>query len=775
MRPVELFMKRPFRTFGVFCFSTTWDCADYRFIPGYYEVAGLQLLSLPSRSFALDRIVCFSISRPSRRCLDSGLQGVPPTKTFSKAISMLRALPCPALLFLLACVVNAAVGQAPYQKNVAPDTEGDKKLRSYFREEVGRIESQGIAMPKTAEEWPAMKVGLQKQLREMLLLEPMPEKTDLKAVTTGKVERDRFTVENVHFQSSPGLYVTGNLYLPAKIAGETSSKAPAILYVCGHAAVKKDGVSYGNKVHYQHHGIWFARQGYVCLVIDSVQLGEIEGLHHGTYNLNQWWWACRGYSPAAAEAWNCVRALDYLCSRPEVDAERLGVTGRSGGGAYSWWIAAIDDRIKAAAPVAGITDLKDYVVDDCIEGHCDCMFFNNTHQWDYPQVAALIAPRPLIIVNTDSDDLFPIAGVSRTFFQVRELYRKLGKAEDFALSCSPGGHVDSQEVQLAAFTWFNKYLMDNKEPVTELSEKLFEPEQLKVFKELPAVSINGKLATSFGPPCPTPVVPKSLEEWAEIVKEKKAFLLDKVFRRLAAAKGEVLQLSSVVLETSDGLELCRVLAFDANQATYAQRYVLRKADAKAIKIFVQVLEEAFWETEGKINVETVLKSRPGLEKALREGSVELVLYCPPGVGEWKLNADAKERNHLARRALLLGDTLAGMQVLDLVRLISTLKEAPQREAHIAIAARGDLAGVALYAAIYGGKQVTLELTALPRSHMQGPILINVLRGIDIPEAVAIAAETNQVRISGVKTEDFSYVRDVQKALGWKETQFLVAP
>ena len=105
----------------------------------------------------------------------------------------------------------------------------------------------------------------------------------------------------------------------------------------------------------------------------------------------------RGYTPAGVEAWNCIRALDYLQSRKEVDGERIGVTGRSGGGAYSWWIAAIDERIKAAVPVAGITDLENHVVDGCVEGHCDCMYMVNTYRWDYAQVAALVAPRPLLL------------------------------------------------------------------------------------------------------------------------------------------------------------------------------------------------------------------------------------------------------------------------------------------------------------------------------------------------------------------------------------------
>ena len=101
----------------------------------------------------------------------------------------------------------------------------------------------------------------------------------LKPVVTGKVEHEEFTVEKLHFQSRPRLYVTGNLYVPKKIdetaAGDSVCLRPR--------QVKKDGVSYGNKTHYQHHGAWFARNGYVCLIIDTLQLGEIEGIHHGTY------------------------------------------------------------------------------------------------------------------------------------------------------------------------------------------------------------------------------------------------------------------------------------------------------------------------------------------------------------------------------------------------------------------------------------------------------------------------------------------------------------
>ena len=126
----------------------------------------------------------------------------------------------------------------------------------------------------------------------MLGLDPFPEKTPLKSVVTGTVERDDFLVDKLHFQSRPGFYVTGSFYYPKEAKG----KLPTILYVCGHGRVMKNGVSYGNKATYQHHGAWFARNGYACLTIDTVQLGEIEGIHHGTYRYGMWWWNARGYS-----------------------------------------------------------------------------------------------------------------------------------------------------------------------------------------------------------------------------------------------------------------------------------------------------------------------------------------------------------------------------------------------------------------------------------------------------------------------------------------------
>ncbi len=389
----------------------------------------------------------------------------------------------PRIFFFLTLVgllsqVLPALAANPVQnrRKTIGTTPADQQLSDYFRYQTQRLADQSLKNITDLEIWKKKRVTYRKQLFEMLGLSPLPPKTDLKPEITNTITSKGFIVENLTFQSRPGLYVTGNLYRPLK----QDKKLPAILYVCGHGGVKKNGIIYGNKVYYQHHGEWFARNGYVCLTIDTLQLGEIEGLHHGTYREGMWWWLSRGYTPAGVEAWNCIRALDYLQSRPEVDGEKLGVTGRSGGGAYSWWIAALDERIKAAVPVAGITSLKNHVIDGVVEGHCDCMFIVNTYQWDYAQVAALVAPRPLLISNTDKDSIFPLDGVVDVYRNTMKIYNLYGVPENLGLQITEGPHKDTQELRIHAFRWFNHFLKGDDSLIEMAATKFHTPEELKV-------------------------------------------------------------------------------------------------------------------------------------------------------------------------------------------------------------------------------------------------------------------------------------------------------
>ncbi len=421
---------------------------------------------------------------------------------------------------VLAAILLSLVPFRLHAADASADTaRGDHLRDAYFRQQVKDIADTDLANIKTRADWEKKRPEYRRQFLDMLGLWPLPPRTDLHATVTGKVETDLFTVEKLHFQSSPGLYVTANLYVPKRAA----LPAPAILYVCGHANTVLDKVSYGSKVNYQHHPAWFAEHGYVCLILDTLELGEIPGEHHGTFRRGMWWWQALGYTPAGIECWNAMRALDYLQTRKEVDAKRIGVTGRSGGGATSWWVAAADERPQCIIPVAGIADLYAHVVEGVaprfrhgvISGHCDCMYFVNTYRWDFGRVIALCAPRPLLLGNSDQDDIFPVAGYRRLADKVRHIYELYGAADHFALMETKGPHKDTPELRRGAYQWMNRWLKNDRSAVSEREVPRLTPQQLKVFDRLPADAINATIHESFLKPAKIeqPQTPAVTREW----------------------------------------------------------------------------------------------------------------------------------------------------------------------------------------------------------------------------------------------------------------------
>ncbi len=398
----------------------------------------------------------------------------------------------------------------------ADASRGDHIRDAYFRRQVGEIADASLADVRTRADWERIRPEMRRRFLDMLGLWPLPPRTELHPVVTGKLETDDYTIEKLHFQSMPGLYVTANLYVPKNL----KAPAPAVLYVCGHGKVIVDGVSYGNKCYYQHHPAWFASHGYVCLIVDTLELGEIQGVHHGTFELDRWWWQTVGYTPAGVECWNAIRALDYLETRKEVDPKRLGVTGRSGGGATSWWVAAADDRVQCIIPVAGITDLQNHICegedprykDGVISGHCDCMYMSNTYRWDFTEVMALCAPRPLLLENGDHDYIFPKDGFRRLSAKVQRLYDLYGAGDHFKLFETDDPHKDTPELRLEAYRWMNHWLKHDDGEVVEPEPKKFDPKQLKVFDKLPDDAINATLDEVFRKPAVIDL-PRAARPW----------------------------------------------------------------------------------------------------------------------------------------------------------------------------------------------------------------------------------------------------------------------
>jgi hypothetical protein len=686
--------------------------------------------------------------------------------------------------FLGLVAVLPAAGQPA--KGTKPDTSrGDKLIDDYFRSQVKQIADACLTDVKNKADWEKKRPELRRQFLEMMGLDPLPARTDLKPVVTGKLDADTFTVEKLHFQSSPGLYVTGNLFVPKK----AKFPAPAILYVCGHASVVMDGVSYGNRTAYQHHAAWFAENGYVCLIIDTLQLGEIQGLHHGTHNLNLWWWQTLGYTPAGIECWNAMRALDYLETRKEVDPKRLGVTGRSGGGATSWWLAAADDRVKCIVPVAGIADLRAHLVEGAvprykkgvISGHCDCMYMVNTYRWDFATVAALCAPRPLLLGNSDADEIFPVAGYKDLAARVRKIYELYGAGDKFALLETRGPHKDTPELRLGAYRWMNRWLKNEPGEVTEKERPKVDVKDLKVFKKIPEDAANAYIHETFIKPAhpELPKAPEVVKEWWKgKQKEWMDVLRDKVFAGWAR-NPPPLNIKLAAEVKKHGIRL-RAYDFTSEEGVVLRLWLISNDKLPRInKVEVAVTDENTWQklvnSLGPDFQDALQPLEPPSGKEFAKDLTKLAdgmafaLVVPRGIGPTRWSeVGTPADNHIKRKFALIGQTLDGQRVWDVRRALAVLRTLPDlKGVPFALMGQRDMAGIALYASLFEADVDKIYLRELPASHAQGPIFLNVRRYFDMPQALALVFP-RQVNLTPAKASERSpwdWPMRLQQALG----------
>jgi dienelactone hydrolase len=658
----------------------------------------------------------------------------------------LRLVPLALLLAVLPLSGQGFI--PPAQKEKA--TPGDAALTEYFRNETAALSQRCLADFDSRADFDTKRGEYRRQLQEMLGLWPLPERTDLKAVVTGRGEADGFAMEKLHFQASPGLYVTANLFIPKHL----TNPAPAILYECGHWRLLTNGVSYGNKAVYQFDGAWFARNGYVCLVMDSLRDGEIRGIHTGTRDNGMWWWNSRGYTPEGVEAWFGIRALDYLSTRPEVDTNRFGITGHSGGGAYSWMVTALDDRIKVAAPLSGMTDLQRHVCDNLMDSHCDCNFPINIYRWDFPQVAALAAPRPLLLGGTDNDPIFPPPGTLALHQKLADVYKILNVSSNLAFCLAPGVHDEVPELRLAVLRWFNRQLKgmtkETEQPIVVDAKKLLTPEQVRVFTNLPADAINTNIAETF--------VPKFeiRNSKYETVSEKlRAALREKVFAGWPA--------DDLPLEPKQAFAVERYgVIFSAWDFTSLhdvelRLYFFEKTNSPADTVSLTVLDATGWtnwlQPACVFFGETLtneLKQSPiplvwsGAMPFIPKPDNVLAFIAPRGVGLTAWSGDEKRFTKIRRRFMAVGQTLDGMRVWDIRRAIQMIHFVREGDlANVELKADGAMAVNALYAGLFESSVRKLELTNLPKSHTEGPDYLGVLKLTDIPqvkEAVAAQAE-----------------------------------
>lgn len=296
---------------------------------------------------------------------------------------------------------------------------------------------------------------------------PLPERTPLNERVTTKVERDAYTIENVLFESRPGFPVTGNLYVPKGKA----FPLPGVIGVCGHSTNGKAAGAY------QSFSQGLARQGYVVFIIDPPGQGERfqylksdltsqyrPGVSEHIHSGNQM--TLVGEFLGTWFAWDAIRALDYLLTRPEVDPKQIGITGNSGGGTQTTWLCGLENRWTMAAPACFVTTIRRNAENELPQDTEQCPPNLLAFDLDHSDFLAAQAPQPVMILAQERD-YFDARGSEEALSRLNRLYAYLGKGENARLTISPSPHGYSQDNREAMYRFFNS--------VTRISNQQIEP------------------------------------------------------------------------------------------------------------------------------------------------------------------------------------------------------------------------------------------------------------------------------------------------------------
>src|SRR5437879_4526809 len=307
----------------------------------------------------------------------------------------------------------------------------------------------------------------QRELRRkvLMMMGGLPTvRTPLQARITGSILMNGFHIDKVIFESLPGVYVTALVYLPNEREAGKSKKYPAILVPAGHAPDGKD--------HYQSLCQRLVQRGYVVLAWEPVGQGERSQFWDAKAGKSRYNLICAehavlgnlaylaGTNLARWEIWDGIRALDYLLTRPEVDPERINITGTSGGGFQAAHIAALDPRIKVAAPSCYITALPmrvyNRIFKDPDSDPEQDLYGMIASGLDHPGLLLLMYPRPVFVAAAVLD-FFPIEGTHQTFREVAQLYSRFGHADRISMHESYNAHQYSLENQKAAIDFLDHF------------------------------------------------------------------------------------------------------------------------------------------------------------------------------------------------------------------------------------------------------------------------------------------------------------------------------
>jgi cephalosporin-C deacetylase-like acetyl esterase len=576
------------------------------------------------------------------------------------------------------------------------------------------------------------------------ILGDFPEKTPLNIVLTNRLSQNGYSIENIIFESRPGHHVTSNIYIPDK-----SGPLPAVLLFCGHEMTSKATESY------QKTAVLFATNGFVVMVVDPISQGErvqftdslgVRILRGSTteHTLLDTGANLVGTSVAAWELYDNVRALDYLCSRSEVDTSRVGCLGNSGGGTQTAYFIAFDDRIKVAAPCSYIARReRNFELSGAADG-CQHIPYEGSEHLEMGDFLIMFAPKPLLIL-AGKYDFVDYTGTVETYKELSTVYDLYETKEKIDLFTYEDGHGISLPKREAVVEWFIRWLRDDKVRITEGTIPVLDEKKLNC-------TTTGQVNSYF--PEEKDVQDFSLKEAHDLVSSRGMFMEKTTLPQKQQKLKELLAIdnidSGVKVETKEEEQYPEynikkiILRRDGEVPLPCLCYTPDKTNGNDTIII--------WLNEAGKNE---IASRNELLLPLITAGNSVILADLRGMGETAEKAEANDWKYYNREynnamlGLHIGKPLPGQRTEDIHTILKYISGLPGKiNTPVKIIATGAAAPSALYAAVLWNEIQTVEGSSTIKSYfeiLENPmekdwysyVIPGVLRCFDLKDIAAL--------------------------------------
>jgi cephalosporin-C deacetylase-like acetyl esterase len=558
---------------------------------------------------------------------------------------------------------------------------------------------------KTKNDWQIRQAWVKQKLNT--LIGPFPEKTVLNPRITGVLQKDGYRVEKLVYESMPGFYVSGCVFIPDDIEG----KAPAILNVIGH-----NQEAFRAEL-YQLVYLNLVKKGFIVLAIDPIGQGEAVqfydpeiGFSKVGYTVVEHCYAgnltfLSGVSLARYFTWDGIRGIDYLISRDDVDPDRIGVTGFSGGGTITTYIAAMDDRVKVSVPCSWSTSSQSQTETKGTQDAESFLYHGLKEGITVEDLFEVRAPVPTLMTFTSRDEYLSIQGAQEAYQEVKKVYKAFGKEDHIQFVEDDYKHWLTPKIRLAIYSFFMKHMNVAGDPTEEEVELLSKDElqvtptgQISTWLEAENVqSINAK---------ETMALLKNLEQSRKDIPQH----LEKV-------KTKAMEISGFINPTySDGKPFFNG-RYQRDGYSIGKYAIEGEGDyAIPLLLFIPDLDKAkypaiiYLHPDGKIT-----EAGPGgeIEKLVKRGYIVAAVDVI-GIGE--------SRNTVTREGaddytgVLIGRSTPGIQAGDIVRVLNYLKHLDQIESEIGAVGIDEMCIPLMHAAAFEPLIKNVTLIGAPVSY-----------------------------------------------------------